>query len=243
MPLTRSVVLAGSLKEETLLETLPLLISSVKRLQAQVLNLRRAANKKQKLDQRICLDTNNTDIKNVLPREIKNHADDDKPGPTCIGRDHQTACNEANTVQPPNDPLIEVAPMLPLPPLPINTTVLPPPVPSTSVLPVTSVLSSFLRPEIVLPSHRIMVIVNGDLDIFPLTFSLCRADTFTKLLCRLSTICSIEYGSIETVSHVYTFEHNEFQLSTKDTPISLGYGAVAPSANVCLTFKITELSA
>jgi hypothetical protein len=222
MPLTRSAVLAGSSKEERLAVS--------------------AANKKQKLDQRICLDTNNTDIKIVLLSEIRNHVDDDKPGPTCIGGDHQTACNQANTVQTPNDPLIEVAPMLPLPPLPINTPVLPPPVPSKSVLPVTSVPSSLLRPVFVLPSHRIMVIVNGDLDIFPLCFSMCRADCFTKLLCKISTICSMECGCIDTVPHAYTLEHNGFQLSTKDTPVSLGYGAVAPSANVRLTFKINPLS-
>ena len=224
MPLTRSVVLAGTSKEETLLETVPLLISSVKKLQAQVLNLRRAANKKQKLDQRICLEATNTDIKNILHSHIGNEVDDDKPDPTCIGEDHQTVCNQADTVQPPNDPLIVVAP-LPHPHQPMSTTVLPPQVPSTSVHPV-------------LPSHRIIVIVNGVLDIFPLTFSMRRADTFTKLLCKISTICSIEYGSIEPVSHVYTFEHNGIQVSSKDTPISLGYGAVAPSANVCLTFRV-----
>ena len=39
MPLTRSVALAGTSKEITLLETVPLLISSVKKLQAQVLKL------------------------------------------------------------------------------------------------------------------------------------------------------------------------------------------------------------
>ena len=240
MPLTRSAVLRGSSREETLLETLPLLFSSVKKHQAQILNLRHAASKSK---QRICLEKNNTDIKNVLPREIRNHVDDDKPGPTCVGGDHQTAINQKSTVHPPNDPLIEVASMLLLSPLPMTTTVLPPPVTSTSVLPVTPVLSSFHRPEIVLPSHRIMVIVNGDLELFPLNFSMCRADTFTKLLCRISTMCSIDYGNIEPVSHAYTFEHNGFQVSSKDSPISLGYGTVAPSANVSLTFKITRLPA
>lgn len=248
MPLTRSVALAGTSKEITLLETVPLLISSVKKLQAQVLKLRRAANKKQKLDHHICLDTNDNDIKNILLREIEIHVDDDKPGPVCIGGDQQTACNQENTVQLPNDPLIEVAPMLPLPPLPMNTTLLPPPVPPTTILPVTSVLSSLLRPSIELPSHRIMVFVNGDLDILPLTFNMCRADTFLKLLCRISTICAEDYGSLETGSPCYFFEHNGLQVSTKDTPITLGYGAVAPRYNVeaqyvCLTFRITVLHA
>ena len=140
------------------------------------------------------------------------------------------------------------APMLPLPPLPMNTTLLPPPVPPTTILPVTSVLSSLLRPSIELPSHRIMVFVNGDLDILPLTFNMCRADTFLSLLCRISTICAEDYGSLETGSPCYFFEHNGLQVSTKDTPITLGYGAVAPRYNVeaqyvCLTFRITVLHA